>query len=88
MHYFSLVPIGSVEELNFFYRVKQRLNDPPLYYEFLKCLNMFNQAIINRLELILLVKDILRRHLDLFDWFKQFVGFDDPAIGNTNNKFF
>lgn len=75
-----LVPNGTYEELNFFYRVKQRLNNQELYYEFLKCLNLFSYGIISRLELVLLVKDLLQKHVDLFDWFKQFIGFDDPSI--------
>eukprot|EP01116_Phalansterium_solitarium_P019014 TRINITY_DN5195_c0_g1_i1.p1 TRINITY_DN5195_c0_g1~~TRINITY_DN5195_c0_g1_i1.p1 ORF type:complete len:1266 (+),score=480.31 TRINITY_DN5195_c0_g1_i1:73-3870(+) len=76
----KIVPNGSYEEQNFFYRVKNRLNNQLLYMEFLKCLNMFSNNVISRLELVLLVKDILSRHRDLFDWFKQFIGFDDPSI--------
>jgi paired amphipathic helix protein Sin3a len=37
--------------------------------------------VISRLELVLLVKDVLAKHKDLFDWFKNFIGFDDPSIG-------
>jgi len=71
------VPNGSYEELNFFYRVKQRLNNQSLYTEFLKCLNMFSQGIVSKVELVLLVKDLLSRYTDLFEWFKQFIGFTE-----------
>lgn len=46
---------------------------------------MYNQGIIDRLELVLLVKHILRKFQDLFDWFKQFVGFDDPATSESSH---
>lgn len=67
--------------MNFFYRVKQRLNNQSLYYEFLKCLNLFSQNIITKLELVLLIKDLLAKHRDLFDYFKQFIGFDEASMG-------
>lgn len=76
----SKVPSGTYEELNFFYRVKQRLQNSAQYENYLKCLNLFSHGIISRLELVLLVKDVLGKHQDLFDWFKNFIGFDDPSI--------
>jgi histone deacetylase complex regulatory component SIN3 len=41
---FVLVATGTYEELNFFHKLKQRLNNPSVYYEFLKCLNLFSQV--------------------------------------------
>lgn len=76
-----VAPSGNYEELDFFYRVKNTLNNKVLYHEFLKCLNLFSQEIINRAELVLLVKDLLSRYPELFDWFKQFIGFDDHSLG-------
>jgi paired amphipathic helix protein Sin3a len=52
---------GSFEELDFFNRVKGALDNPKLYHEFLKCLNLYSQEIISRVELVLLVKDLLSR---------------------------
>jgi len=74
------MPTGTHEEINFFFRVKQRLNNQSLYYEFLKCLNLFSQGILTRLELAILVRDLLGKHRDLFEWFREFIGFDDTTL--------
>ena len=39
-------------ELAFFERVKQRLRNREAYTDFLKCLNMFGEDIIGKLELV------------------------------------
>jgi paired amphipathic helix protein Sin3a len=57
--------------------MKKRLGNEKLYSEFLKCLNLFSQKIITRLELVVLVRDILGQYPDLFDRFKKFIGFAD-----------
>jgi paired amphipathic helix protein Sin3a len=79
-----IAPRGKYEELNFFFRVKQRLN-PPVYFEFLKCLNLFSRNIVSRMELVLLVRDLFGQHRDLFSWFKQFIGFDDASMAMLEN---
>lgn len=66
--------------MNFFYKVKQRLSNTQQYHDFLKCLNLFSQGIITRIELIVLVKDTIGKHKDLFDWFKNFIGFDESQL--------
>jgi paired amphipathic helix protein Sin3a len=67
--------------LNFFHKIKQRLSNQQLYYEFLKCLNLFSQGIISRVELALLVKDLLSaKHKDLFDWFRNYLGLDEATF--------
>jgi len=57
--------------------VKKKLNNGNLYAEFLKCLNMFSQKIVNRLELVILVREILGLYPDLFERFKGFIGFTE-----------
>jgi paired amphipathic helix protein Sin3a len=64
---------GTPEELAFFSKVKTKLNTKR-YSEFLKCLNLYNQEIISRMELALLVKDLLGKYADLFDKFKAMLG--------------
>ena len=53
------------KELQFFERVKQRLRNRDVYQEFLKCLNIFNQDIITKMELRGLVYDVLGKYPDL-----------------------
>jgi paired amphipathic helix protein Sin3a len=60
--------------------VKQRLANAQQYQDFLKCLNLFSQGIITRIELVLLVKDLIGKYKDLYDWFKNFIGFDDSQL--------
>eukprot|EP00232_Nephroselmis_pyriformis_P019508 CAMPEP_0182880668 /NCGR_PEP_ID=MMETSP0034_2-20130328/16687_1 /TAXON_ID=156128 /ORGANISM="Nephroselmis pyriformis, Strain CCMP717" /LENGTH=677 /DNA_ID=CAMNT_0025013665 /DNA_START=122 /DNA_END=2152 /DNA_ORIENTATION=+ len=59
------------KELQFFERVKARLRNKDAYQEFLKCLNIFSQDIISKMELQGLVYDILGRFPDLL------MGFND-----------
>ena len=62
------------KELEFFDKVKSRLRNREQYSEFLKCLNLFSQEIINRSELQGLVYDILGRYPDLMHGFNEFLG--------------
>lgn len=79
--------------MNFFQKLKQRLNNTNIYYEFLKCLNLFryihlapflsnsySQGILTRLELAILARELLGRHRDMFEWFQEFIGFDDSTL--------
>jgi len=70
---------GSFEEIEYFDKVKKMLNNKFVYAEFLKCLNMFSQEIINKQELVQLVQNFLGKTPELFDWFKRFVGYKEPA---------
>jgi histone deacetylase complex regulatory component SIN3 len=42
----------NLKELNFFFKVRKKLNNDKLYNEFLKCLNLFSNKIITRVELV------------------------------------
>eukprot|EP01119_Soliformovum_irregulare_P017282 TRINITY_DN5110_c0_g3_i1.p1 TRINITY_DN5110_c0_g3~~TRINITY_DN5110_c0_g3_i1.p1 ORF type:complete len:1099 (+),score=261.83 TRINITY_DN5110_c0_g3_i1:72-3299(+) len=76
---------SSNEEVNFFQKVKARVSQQQ-YYEFLKCINLFSQGITTRMELIILVKDLLAKHAELFDWFKNFIGFDESTMELIENN--
>eukprot|EP01117_Protostelium_nocturnum_P014921 TRINITY_DN5733_c0_g1_i1.p1 TRINITY_DN5733_c0_g1~~TRINITY_DN5733_c0_g1_i1.p1 ORF type:complete len:1288 (-),score=467.49 TRINITY_DN5733_c0_g1_i1:104-3967(-) len=67
-------------EIQLFNKIKQRLNNQQLYTEFLKCLSLYSQEVISRVELALLVKDLLSKHRDLFDWFRHFIGIDASIL--------
>ncbi len=66
---------SSFEEINFFHRVRQALGNAKLYHEFLKCLNLYSQEIISRVELVLLVKDLLSRFARLLSFSPSFLTF-------------
>ena len=60
-------------ELQFFERVKARLRNRDTYQEFLKCLHLFNQDIISKMELRGLVYDVLGRYPELLTGFDDFL---------------
>eukprot|EP00898_Chlorokybus_atmophyticus_P000738 jgi/Chlat1/1665/Chrsp127S08674 len=61
------------KELAFFEKVKARLRNRDAYQEFLKCLNLFSQDIISRIELQGLAGDILGRFPELLVGFNEFL---------------
>lgn len=77
----SAVINGTPEELAFFSKVKSKLNTKR-YMEFLKCLNLYNQEIISRMELAILVKDLIGKYTDLFDKFKAMLGVTEIGISS------
>ena len=64
---------GAAVQYPFFDKVKARLRSRDTYQEFLKCLNIFSQEIISRVELQSLVGDILGKHADLMEGFNEFL---------------
>ena len=67
----SLASLGK--ELQFFERVKSRLRSKEAYQDFLKCLNIFSQEIISKMELQGLVYDIIGKYSDLVQGFNDFL---------------
>ncbi|KAK1326557.1 Paired amphipathic helix protein Sin3-like 3 [Acorus calamus] len=86
---FGMHPLGSpnddkndlrsvyAEEISFFDKVRERLNNAEVYQEFLKCLNIFVKEIISRAELQSLVQDILGKYPDLMDALNDLLGPDE-----------
>lgn len=72
-------PYAMSEEFEFFEKVKKALGNKNTYSEFLKVLNLFNQDILDPKMLVHKVEPFLARFPDLFEWFKVFVKFDEPA---------
>jgi paired amphipathic helix protein Sin3a len=72
------------EEMDFFDKVRRRLDNKFAYIEFLRCLNLFSNEIITRQELIQLVYGFLGKYPDLFEWFKRIVGLKD-GLGKFND---
>jgi len=66
-------PANLTKELQFFERVKNRLRNREAYQDLLKCLNIYNQEIISKYELQVMVYDILNRTPDLIPGFNEFL---------------
>ena len=61
------------KELQFFEKVKNRLRNKEAYQDFLKCLNIFSQEIISKMELQGLVYDIIGKYSELVQGFNDFL---------------
>ncbi|XP_062511637.1 paired amphipathic helix protein Sin3a-like isoform X2 [Corticium candelabrum] len=70
---------GSFTEYAFFDKVRKALRSHEVYENFLRCLNLFNQEIISRAELVQLITPFLGKFPDLFTWFKQFLGYKESG---------
>ena len=69
-----------LEELAFFDKVKRAIGNKQTYNEFLKMLNLFSQDIIDKDTLVERVELFLGdNHVDLVNWFKQFVGWEQKT---------
>lgn len=81
--------LASHDELAFFDRVKKYVGNKNTMNEFLKLCNLFSQDLIDKNALVLRVQNFLGGNLDLFNWFKQFVGYDgkDQVIENKAKPF-
>ncbi|CAN1816987.1 Paired amphipathic helix protein Sin3-like 4 [Linum perenne] len=70
----SAVKSALSQELAFCEKVKEKLEKPEDYQEFLRCLHLYTQEIITRPELQSLVADLLGGYPDLMDGFNDFLG--------------
>lgn len=71
--------IGTLSEFSFFEKVKKALKNNELYNNFLRCLVLFNQEVISRSELVQLAANFLGKYAELFQWFKEFLGYKDSS---------
>ncbi|GFT09089.1 paired amphipathic helix protein Sin3a [Trichonephila clavipes] len=68
---------GSLNEYAFFDKVRKALKSQEVYENFLRCLIIYNQELISRSDLVLVVTPFLQKYSDLFKWFKEFVGYKE-----------
>ncbi|CCH41931.1 Transcriptional regulatory protein [Wickerhamomyces ciferrii] len=73
-----------IEEIGFFDKVKKAIGSKQSYNDFLKIVNIYNQELIDKDTLIERVEGFIGSHIDLFDWFKGFVGYDDKPLHIEN----
>jgi paired amphipathic helix protein Sin3a len=69
---------ATYEEFQFFYRIKSKINNPEVYTEFLRCLNLHCLDIFTKMDLVIMVRDLWgRKFPNLFEQFKQFIHFNE-----------
>ncbi|SHO78234.1 Similar to S.cerevisiae protein SIN3 (Component of both the Rpd3S and Rpd3L histone deacetylase complexes) [Malassezia sympodialis ATCC 42132] len=88
-----VAPMATMDEVAFFERVKKHLDDRATYLDFLKLLNLYTQEVIDVATLVDRASLFLGGHSELFDAFKQLVGYDmgrhgwleheDPVLENV-----
>lgn len=71
---------GTMEELEFFDKVRKTIGNLSTYNEFLKILNLFSQEIVDAKSLIARVEPFLGKSPELFGWFKRFVKYEDNEL--------
>lgn len=72
--------IGTLQEYHFFDKVRRALRCQTAYDNFLRCLLMYNNELIGKQELLLLVQTYLSKWKDLLAWFKNFMGMPDSNV--------
>ncbi|XP_023661955.1 paired amphipathic helix protein Sin3a-like isoform X1 [Paramormyrops kingsleyae] len=70
---------GIGTESVFFEKVRKALRSSEAYENFLRCLDIFNQEVISRAELVQLVLPFLGKFPELFNWFKNFLGYRESS---------
>uniref|UniRef100_H2L901 SIN3 transcription regulator family member Aa n=1 Tax=Oryzias latipes TaxID=8090 RepID=H2L901_ORYLA len=66
--------------------VRKALRSAEAYDNFLRCLVIFNQEVISRAELVQLVLPFLGKFPELFNWFKNFLGYREMSHIETYPK--
>ncbi|XP_075872568.1 paired amphipathic helix protein Sin3a-like isoform X3 [Nelusetta ayraudi] len=77
---------GVGTESLFFEKVRKALRSAEAYENFLRCLVIFNQKVISRAELVQLVLPFLGKFPELFNWFKNFLGYREVSHMDTYPK--
>ena len=72
----------------FFEKVKKYIANKHSYSEFLKLINLYSQQILDTYSLVKKVQNFIGQNAELFEWFKQFVKYDekDEIVQNTANS--
>ncbi|ODV63728.1 transcriptional regulator SIN3 ASCRUDRAFT_28049, partial [Ascoidea rubescens DSM 1968] len=64
------------EELAFFDKCKKFISNRPTYNNFLKLINLFTQNLIDKITLVERIYSFIGSQPELFDWFKNYIGYD------------
>ncbi|KAJ3648743.1 hypothetical protein Zmor_020522 [Zophobas morio] len=68
---------GTLNDYAFFDKVRKAVRSQEVYNNFLRCLILFNQEIISKSELIMVVSPFLGKFPELMRWFREFLGQND-----------
>ncbi|XP_026280513.1 paired amphipathic helix protein Sin3a [Frankliniella occidentalis] len=72
---------GTLNDYAFFDNVRKALRSQEVYTNFLRCLQLFNEEVVSKTELVQLVTPFLGKYPELFRRFKDFIG---ACEGNVN----
>ena len=77
--------LGTTDGIAFFDRVRKHISNRQVFNEFLKVCNLFNNEIIDMNALVLKVEGFIGANVELFGWFKRWVGYEgkDRYIENV-----
>ena len=68
----------SANDYNFFESAKSQLrNEAFLFNDFLKVLNLYNEDILTRVDLLVMTRDLFSEYPELYEEFRQFCDFSD-----------
>lgn len=77
---------GTLHDFAFFDRIRKTIHNTEMYRNFLRCLIIYNNEIINEAELLQLTTPFLTAHPELLRWFKEFLGQTDTMSTSTLNS--
>lgn len=72
--------LANADELGFFDRAKKVIGNKNTMNEFLKLCNLYSQDLIDRATLIYKARSFIGGNGDLFQWFREWVGYDDKDV--------
>ena len=68
-------------------QVRKAVKSTEAYENFLRCLTLYNQEVINRQELSMLAGNFLNKSPELYRWFKDFIGIKEgPQSAGANSS--
>lgn len=72
--------LASPDEMSFFDRAKKAIGNKAAMNEFLKLCNLFSQDLIDRTTLVFKARGFIGSNPDLFQWFQNWVGYEDKDV--------
>ncbi|GME92839.1 unnamed protein product [[Candida] boidinii] len=80
----KLADADLTDEISFFDKVKRMIAHKQTYNEFLKFIRLYSCDVIDKNTLVERVGGFIGGFPELFDWFKNFVGYDDTPLHIEN----
>lgn len=73
---------GTLTDAAFFDKLRDALKSTEVYENLLRCLTLYNQEIVSKVELLTIITPFLSKFPDLHHWFTDFLG---PAVHEGNS---